>query len=104
MGDEIQNLLKEVVDGCGIYESAKPGRCFELLSQHYGALKEDFLLLSKAAEYGIVEDLIRLRHRYRVDSVGEILSSRLMVRMNISQEMTQWLVSSWAYALNISGT
>ncbi len=103
MGYEIQDLLKEVVNECGIYEAVKPGRCLEMLSQKYGAIKEDFLLLSRAAEYGIAEDLIKERHRMEADYLIKMLASRLIVRMNIDEKTAEWLVNSWAYALGISG-
>ncbi|MCX7958917.1 MAG: right-handed parallel beta-helix repeat-containing protein [Deltaproteobacteria bacterium] len=102
MNDEIQNLLKEVVDEYGIYEALRPERCLELLSQKYGAIKEDFMLLSKAAEYGVAEELLKHRHQQNIDSVSRMLVSRLMVRMNLSENVAEYIINSWAYALGIS--
>ncbi|MCX7943300.1 MAG: right-handed parallel beta-helix repeat-containing protein [Deltaproteobacteria bacterium] len=101
MNSSIKNLLKEIVDENGIAEVTKVDRCIELLSKKYGAIRKEFLLLNKALEYGVVEELLNLRHKYEIEIINRIIISRLIVRMNIPEETARWIINTWAYALGI---
>lgn len=101
MKKDVEILLKEVVDEHGIYDCINKERCQELISSKYGALREEFVLLANAIEYGIVQDLIKLKYQFDSEKIRELLVSRIMVRMNVSLQEAQWILNVWAYALGI---
>jgi len=97
----VKFLLKEIIDEYGVYEIKRADRCAELLSLKYGGYSEDFLPISKALDYGILEDLLRVKLEHRSRDSLDLLVSRLIVRMNIQEYKARWIVSVWSFALGI---
>lgn len=100
--EEVQNILREVINENGIYEIIKPNRCLELMTKKYGGFKEEFIYTSEAIKYGVVEDIIKIKPNTKKDVLKNILITRLIVRMNIPENLAEYIINTWLYATGIS--
>jgi len=102
MNDAVRQELVKLIAGHGRSLANDSRRCEALLRDYCGDYKREINVLVGALKERVAEDLIQSS----ATMPGEILHARLVKRLQdnlgLSEEASEWAVSSWAQALGMA--